>query len=57
MLVGPLKLHPLDLLLNMSPLAFIQTVLYAHFTGELEKSLDFFMNISTFDSISLCILS
>ncbi|KAF8576778.1 TPT-domain-containing protein, partial [Ramaria rubella] len=31
-----LKLHPLDLLLRMSPLAFIQCVLYAHLSGELD---------------------
>lgn len=33
----PLKLHPLDLLLRMSPLAFIQCVLYAHLSGELSR--------------------
>ncbi|KAI8079398.1 triose-phosphate transporter family-domain-containing protein [Thamnidium elegans] len=32
--VGRLKLHPLDLLLRMSPLAFIQTLLYSYATGE-----------------------
>lgn len=32
-----LKLHPLDLLLRMSPLAFIQCVLYAHLSGELDR--------------------
>ncbi|KZT43327.1 TPT-domain-containing protein [Sistotremastrum suecicum HHB10207 ss-3] len=31
------KLHPLDLLFRMSPLAFIQCVLAAHFTGELDR--------------------
>ncbi|ORX90426.1 TPT-domain-containing protein [Basidiobolus meristosporus CBS 931.73] len=31
-----LKLHPLDLLYRMSPLAFMQTVMYAYMTGELE---------------------
>lgn len=35
--VGRLKLHPLDLLLRMSPLAFIQCVLYAWATGELDR--------------------
>ncbi|ORX92402.1 hypothetical protein K493DRAFT_225753 [Basidiobolus meristosporus CBS 931.73] len=31
-----LKLHPLDLLYRMSPLAFIQTLMYAYMTGELQ---------------------
>ncbi|KAK9661396.1 hypothetical protein K7432_018193 [Basidiobolus ranarum] len=31
-----LKLHPLDLLYRMSPLAFLQTIMYAYMTGELE---------------------
>jgi len=31
------KLHPLDLLIRMSPLAFIQCVFYAHLTGELDR--------------------
>lgn len=31
------RLHPLDLLLRMSPLAFIQCVYYAHLSGELER--------------------
>ena len=34
--VGRLKLHPLDLLLRMSPLAFIQCVLYSWWSGELK---------------------
>ncbi|KAI8380909.1 uncharacterized protein BYT42DRAFT_593013 [Radiomyces spectabilis] len=33
--VGRLKLHPLDLLLRMSPLAFIQTLIYSYLTGEM----------------------
>lgn len=37
MLSGPLKLHPLDLLLRMSPLAFIQCVVYAFISGELDR--------------------
>lgn len=36
-LVGRLKLHPLDLLLRMSPLAFIQCVFASWYTGELER--------------------
>lgn len=34
---GRLKLHPLDLLMRMSPLAFIQCVLYGWWTGELDR--------------------
>lgn len=34
---GRLKLHPLDLLMRMSPLAFIQCVIYGYFSGELER--------------------
>lgn len=36
-MVGRLKLHPLDLLLRMSPLAFVQCVACAWYTGELER--------------------
>ncbi|KAK9454913.1 triose-phosphate transporter family-domain-containing protein [Dipodascopsis uninucleata] len=32
---GRLRLSPLELLFRMSPLAFIQTVIYAYFTGEI----------------------
>ncbi|KAI8086024.1 triose-phosphate transporter family-domain-containing protein [Halteromyces radiatus] len=39
--VGRLKLHPLDLLLRMSPLAFVQCVFYAYVTGELERVREF----------------
>jgi len=35
--VGRLKLHPLDLLVRMSPLAFIQCVCFAWSSGELER--------------------
>eukprot|EP00842_Homolaphlyctis_polyrhiza_P001477 jgi/Hompol1/232/HPOL_001866-RA len=35
--VGKLKLHPLDLLLRMSPLALIQTLFYSFLTGELRE--------------------
>lgn len=34
---GRLKLHPLDLLMRMSPLALIQCVAYGWYTGELER--------------------
>ena len=37
-LVPPrLELHPLDLLTRMSPLAFVQCVLYAQLSGELDR--------------------
>ena len=36
-LVGRLKLHPLDLLLRMSPLAFIQCIAASWYTGELAR--------------------
>lgn len=35
--VGRLKLHPLDLLLRMSPIAFLQTILYSYMSGELSS--------------------
>lgn len=39
--VGKLKLHPLDLLLRMSPLAFIQTMIYSYLTGEMALVTEF----------------
>ncbi|ORX61844.1 TPT-domain-containing protein [Hesseltinella vesiculosa] len=39
--VGRLKLHPLDLLLRMSPLAFIQTMMYSYVTGEMATMQEF----------------
>jgi hypothetical protein len=39
--VGRLKLHPLDLLLRMSPLACMQTLIYAQLTGELDAVREF----------------
>jgi hypothetical protein len=39
--VGRLKLHPLDLLLRMSPLACIQTIIYAQLTGEISAVREF----------------
>ncbi|WAQ82225.1 hypothetical protein PtA15_2A542 [Puccinia triticina] len=35
--VGRLRLNPLDLLMRMSPLAFIQCILYAYLTGEIQR--------------------
>lgn len=39
--VGRLQLHPLDLLLRMSPLAFVQTVIFSWMQGELDVMVDF----------------
>lgn len=39
--VGRLQLHPLDLLLRMSPLAFVQTVIFSWMKGELEEVVSF----------------
>ncbi|KAF7721979.1 UAA transporter [Apophysomyces ossiformis] len=50
--VGRLKLHPLDLLLRMSPLAFVQCVFYAYATGELERVQEFSMNNMTISMAS-----
>jgi Triose-phosphate Transporter family len=36
-MTGPLALSPLEVLLRMSPLAFIQSLIYAHLTGELSS--------------------
>ena len=36
-----LKLHPLDLLYRMSPLAFVQCLFYAHWSGELGRLYEF----------------
>jgi drug/metabolite transporter (DMT)-like permease len=35
--VGRLKLHPLDLLIRMSPLAFIQCVFFSWYSGEMQR--------------------
>ncbi|KAH6565924.1 hypothetical protein BASA60_009718 [Batrachochytrium salamandrivorans] len=49
--VGKLKLHPLDLLLWMTPLAFVQTMSYAFITGELHQVSEFLR-----DDVSISIL-
>jgi hypothetical protein len=36
-MTGHLALSPLEVLLRMSPLAFIQSLIYAHLTGELSS--------------------
>lgn len=49
--VGRLKLHPLDLLLRMSPLAFIQTMIYSYVTGEMIEVVEFCQTKLTFSVI------
>lgn len=49
--VGRLKLHPLDLLLRMSPLAFIQTMIYSYVTGEMTEVVEFCQTKLTFSVI------
>lgn len=39
--MGRLQLHPLDLLLRMSPLAFVQTVIFSWMKGELDEVVSF----------------
>lgn len=54
--VGRLKLHPLDLLLRMSPLAFIQTMIYSYLTGEMQLVQEYCktnMNFSVFCALLL----
>jgi hypothetical protein len=49
-----IHLHPLDLLTRMSPLAFIQCVIYAHFSGELDRVRQYSAhNMSLFIAIAL----
>lgn len=40
-MTGPLALSPLEVLFRMSPLAFIQSLIYAYITGELHSCLSF----------------
>jgi drug/metabolite transporter (DMT)-like permease len=49
--VGRLKLHPLDLLLRMSPLAFLQTTAYAYLTGEMAEALEFMQTRATWSFV------
>lgn len=39
--VGSLKLHPMDLLLRMSPLAFLQCLVYSAISGELVEVIEY----------------
>ena len=47
LLTGRLRLSSLELLYRMSPLAFVQTIVYAYFTGELGKVGDYYANKMT----------
>jgi hypothetical protein len=49
----PPPLHPLDLLMRMSPLAFIQCVFYAHFTGELSRLASYSAKISSHTGLGM----
>ncbi|RCH84403.1 UAA transporter [Rhizopus stolonifer] len=55
--VGRLKLHPLDLLLRMSPLAFIQTMLYSYATGEFELVQEYYQTKMTWNVFSALLLN
>ncbi|OBZ88339.1 GDP-mannose transporter GONST5 [Choanephora cucurbitarum] len=55
--VGRLKLHPLDLLLRMSPLAFMQTMLYSYATGEFELVQDYIQTKLTWGVLSALVLN
>ncbi|KAI9023812.1 triose-phosphate transporter family-domain-containing protein [Phycomyces nitens] len=45
--VGRLELHPIDLLLRIAPLEFLQAMLHSHLTGEISKVNRFFEINST----------
>ncbi|KAI8591116.1 triose-phosphate transporter family-domain-containing protein [Geranomyces variabilis] len=49
--VGDLRLHPLDLLLRMSPLACLQTVLWAVATGEAREVAAWVMAMSGYNDV------
>ncbi|CEG71919.1 Putative Ribonuclease III [Rhizopus microsporus] len=53
--VGRLKLNPLDLLFRMSPLAFVQCIMYAYVTGELDQVKQFSETSMTW-SLALALL-
>ncbi|KAJ3167149.1 UAA transporter [Geranomyces variabilis] len=50
--VGDLRLHPLDLLLRMSPLACVQTVLWAVATGEAREVAAWAMAMSGYNDVA-----
>ncbi|KAI8326873.1 triose-phosphate transporter family-domain-containing protein [Blakeslea trispora] len=55
--VGRLKLHPLDLLLRMSPLAFIQTMIYSYATGEFELVQEYCQTKMTWSVLAALVLN
>lgn len=55
--VGKLKLHPLELILRMSPLAFIQCMLYAGFSGEASLVVEWAQAKLNFQSFNILCLN
>ncbi|KAI3649781.1 hypothetical protein MP228_005413 [Amoeboaphelidium protococcarum] len=51
--VGSLKLHPIDLLLRMSPLAFVQCLIFGHLSGENQRLAEFIFGNPAVDAPSL----
>lgn len=54
---GKLKLHPLDLLARMCPLAFGQMLVYMYFSGEYEKLYEYYQTKLTPFTFSLLLLN
>ncbi|CAO3641137.1 unnamed protein product [Cunninghamella echinulata] len=55
--VGKLKLHPLDLLLRMSPLACFQTLLYSYVTGEMTLVKEFMATKATWSFLFVLLIN
>lgn len=55
--VGKLKLHPLDLLLRMSPLACFQTLLYSYATGEMTLVKEFMVTKATWSFLFVLLIN
>lgn len=53
LMVGSLKLHPLDLLARMAPLAVFQCIIYAFMFGEFDKLPSFMARNPIDDTLSL----
>ncbi|KAF2135532.1 uncharacterized protein K452DRAFT_281401 [Aplosporella prunicola CBS 121167] len=54
LMTGSLALHPLEILLRMSPLAALQSIIYAYFAGELGALSE---NISTFTALDVLLIA